>query len=110
MDKTQQVIGDLNGFSELISEALLLMLGAMLVIVLFYKLVSKYLIPHTKYKRGLQVGFGALYAMVLVMAVLLALKSLGHDVTGLAGIAMLVVIIVAVLVFFLIPFLPVLPF
>ena len=110
MRRPQEVMTQLNGFGELIFEALLMMVVAMIVIVLLYKVVSKYLLPHAKHKRILQVTFGAIYALVLASAMLLALQSIGHDVTALAGIVLLAVIIGAVLIFFLIPFLPVLPF
>jgi small conductance mechanosensitive channel len=110
MQRPQEVMTQLNSFGELIFEALVLMVIAMAAIVLLYKLVSKYLLPHAKHKRILQVSFGAIYALVLASAVLLALQSIGHDVSGLAGMVLLAVIIGAVLIFFLIPFLPVLPF
>jgi small-conductance mechanosensitive channel len=110
MNRPQEVMSQLNGFGELIFEALLLMVIAMAIIVLVYKLVSIYLLPHSKHKRILQVTFGALYALVLASAVLLALQSIGHDVSALAGIVLLAVILGAVLIFFLMPFLPVLPF
>ena len=106
----EEVIGQINNFGELIFDALLLMGGAMLIIVLIYKLVNRFLILEGKYDRALKVTFGAIYVLILVMAILLAVRSVGHDVSGIAGLALLTVVIGAVLVFLLLPFLPVLPF
>lgn len=106
----QEVIGQINNFGELIFDALLLMGGAMLIIVLLYRLVNRFVILQGKYDRALKVTFGASYVMILVMAILLALRSVGYDVSGIAGLALLTVIVGAVLIFLLLPFLPVLPF
>ncbi len=85
----------------------------MLVILLLHKAATKLIYPHlktVKTVRTLRVLFGALYVLVLVVTILLALQRLGYDVSLIGKLALLVVIVGAVLAFFLMPFLPTLPF
>lgn len=111
MEQLQSLMSKFNVYGELLLSVFLAMIGGIVLIFILYKLVSRLIKPGSRYGRLVKVFFGAVYAMILVITVLIAAEqALGLDVSGFAGIAMLVVIVGAVLVFFLIPFLPRLPF
>jgi small conductance mechanosensitive channel len=82
----------------------------MIAILLLYRLVSTLVSPGTLFSRVVKITFGAIYALILVITVLVAAQRLGYNVEGLGGVAILLVIVGAVIVFFLVPFLPRLPF
>jgi small conductance mechanosensitive channel len=100
----------LSGYGGLIASILLVMFGGMVAVFLLYRLANSLIKPGGKYARAMQVGFGALYAMVLVLTILVAGNKIGLPVEGLAPVAILLVIVGAVVIFFLLPFLPRLPF
>jgi len=106
----QNSMGSLEDYANLILNGLLFMFGAMLVVFLLYRLVSSLIRPRGKVARMVRVAFGAVYVLILLLAVILAAERFGYDVSGVAGIAILVVLAGAVVVFFAIPFLPRLPF
>jgi small conductance mechanosensitive channel len=104
------LLEQLSSYGGLIASILLVMFGGMLAVFLLYRLAHSLIHPGGKYARAMRVGFGALYAMVLVLTILVAAKKIGLPVDGLAPVAILLVIVGAVVVFFLLPFLPRLPF
>jgi small conductance mechanosensitive channel len=104
------LLEQLSSYGGLIASILLVMFGGMLAVFLLYRLAHSLIHPDGKYARAMRVGFGALYAMVLVLTILVAAKKIGLPVDGLAPVAILLVIVSAVVVFFLLPFLPRLPF
>lgn len=110
MESTADILEKLSAYGELIVSGLLIMLGGMVAILLLYRLVAALIKPGTLFSRIMKVVFGAIYALILVITVMLAAERLGYDVEGLAGIAILLVIVGAIVVFFLIPFLPRLPY
>lgn len=103
-------LGSLEGYVGLVLSGLGFMLGAMLIVFMLYRLVTALIKPTGKLARMMLVAFGAMYVMIIVLAVLLAAERFGYDVGGFAGVIILGVIVGAVLVFFAIPFLPRLPF
>jgi small conductance mechanosensitive channel len=110
LEQLQPIISKLTEYGGLIVSGLLVMFGGMIAIFILYRIVTKLIRPNGTYSRVIKVVFGAVYAMILVLTILLAAEKLGFDTSGLAGIAILLVLIAAVIVFFLIPFLPRLPF
>ena len=104
------LLAQLSSYGGLIASILLVMFGGMLAVFLFYRLARSLIQPGGKYARAMQVGFGALYVMVLLLTILVAADKIGLPVDGLAPVAILLVIVGAVVVFFLLPFLPRLPF
>ncbi|WOJ97722.1 mechanosensitive ion channel [Congregibacter brevis] len=110
MNDLNTALGSLEGYAKLAVTGLGFMLVAMLVVFLLYRLVSSFVKPRGKIARMVRVAFGALYVMVILLAVMLAAEHLGYDMSGISGIAILVVIVGAVIAFFAIPFLPRLPF
>ncbi len=109
-DQFNAAVASLQGYIGVVANGLGFMLGAMLIVFLLYKLVSSLIRPTGKVARMVQVAFGAVYVMIIVLAVILAAERSGYDVSGFAGIAILAVMVGAVVVFFMIPFLPRLPF
>ena len=109
-EELNAALGSLEGWGTLIFSGLGFMLGAMLLVFLLYRLVSSLIKPRGKLARMVQVVFGAVYVLILLLAIMLAAQRFGYDVSGIAGIAILAVIVGAVVVFFAIPFLPRLPF
>ena len=110
MQDAQEIVTRLSDLGQLIFAGLLIMLAGVVVIYLLYRLVTTLVNPEGTYSRLIKVAFGATYAMILVLTVIVAAEKIGLDVSNLSGIAILVVLVGAVLVFFLIPFLPRLPF
>lgn len=110
MGETSEVIDQLTNYGEIIAAGLPFLLTGMLVVLLLHKLATKFLYPYLKSRRLVAVIFGMLYVLVLVITVLLLLKRLGYDTSGLGQIALLAVLVGAVLAFFLAPYLPSLPF
>ncbi len=109
-EELNAALGSLEGYVSLILMGLGFMLGAMLVVFLLYRVVTSLIKPTGKFARMVLVAFGAIYVLILVLAVLLAAERFGFDVGGFAGVIILAVIVGAVVVFFAIPFLPRLPF
>ena len=110
MNEIKGLIGQLAGYGQLIASVLVVLFGGMVAVVVLYRLVSRFIKPGGKYARAIKVFFGAIYAMVLVVTVLIAAQRIGLPVQGLAGPAILIVMVISVIVFFLVPFLPRLPF
>lgn len=110
LEQLQPIMGQLAGYGRLIATILAIMLGGMVAVVSLYRLATSLIKPGGIYARALKVFFGAIYAMVLVLTVLVAAEKIGLSVEGLAAPAILVVIVISVVVFFLVPFLPRLPF
>ncbi len=108
--ETNEIFEQVNEYGSLISSSLVLILGGMLIIFLLHKLASKLLYPLLENKRLIKVIFGALYVLILVIVVLLALRAVGLDVTVIGKISILAVLTGAVISFFLVPFFPRLPF
>ncbi|WP_439106035.1 mechanosensitive ion channel family protein [Congregibacter sp.] len=103
-------LASLEVYARLIATGLGFLLGAMLIVFLLYKLVTSIIKPEGLAARMVSVAFGAIYVLIIVLAVLLAAEKLNYDVSGFAGIAILLVIVGAVIAFFAILFLPRLPF
>ncbi len=104
------LLEQLSNYGGLIASILVVMVGGMLAVFLLYRVARSLIKPGGKYARAMQVGFGALYVMVLMLTILVAAAKIGLPVAGLAPVAILLVIVGAVVVFFLLPFLPRLPF
>lgn len=109
-EQIEPVIGQLAGYGQIIASVLGIMFGGMVAVIILYRLASSVIRPGGAYARAMKVFFGAIYAMVLVLTVLVAADKIGLPVTGLAPPAILVVIVLSVIAFFLIPFLPRFPF
>ncbi|MEP1469496.1 MAG: mechanosensitive ion channel domain-containing protein [Halieaceae bacterium] len=110
MEQLKPILMKLAQYGELIMTGMAVMFGGMLAIFVLYRMAASLIKPGGTYARVMKVAFGALYAMILVLTIVLAAERLGYNVSGLAGIAILLVLVGATLFFFLIPFLPRLPF
>lgn len=110
MEQLKPTLMKLAQYGELIMAGMAVMLGGMIAIFLLYRVAAALIKPGGTYARLMKVAFGALYAMILVLTVMLAAERLGYDVSGLAGLAILAVLVGATIFFFIIPFLPRLPF
>jgi small conductance mechanosensitive channel len=109
-EQLEPLLEQLSNYGDLIASILLVMFGGMLAVFLLYRLAHSLIQPGGKYARAMQVGFGALYVLVLLLTILVAAERIGLPVEGLAPVAILIVIVGSVVVFFLLPFLPRLPF
>ncbi|KAA1189231.1 mechanosensitive ion channel family protein [Pseudohalioglobus sediminis] len=110
MQELKAIVGQLAGYGELIVAGLAVIVGGMIAVLLLYRIASSIVKPGGKYARAMKVFFGAIYAMVLVVTILLAAQRIGLPVEGLAGPAILLVLVIAVIFFFIVPFLPRVPF
>lgn len=110
MEELKPIMGQLAAYGEVIVSILVIMFGGMIAVIALYKLASSLIKPGGAYARAMKVFFGAIYAMVLVVTVLVAAHKVGLPVEGLGPPALLFVIVISVLAFFLVPFLPRLPF
>lgn len=108
--ETVEIVDQVSQYGYLIVGSLVLMIGGMAVIYLLHKLAVQYIFPRTGKGRLIQVVFGTMYVLILVMTGLLALKRIGIDVTTIGQIALVGVLLGSVIIFFLVPFLPRLPF
>ena len=106
---SSEIVDHVSDYGYLIADSLYLIALGMLVVFLLHKLASKFLYPLVNNNRLLRVAFGALYLMVFVVTVLLALKHMGFQTSQLGSILLLVVILGAIIIYFLIPFFPKLP-
>lgn len=110
IDKTTEIAEQVGAYGFVVLDSLYMIIGAMLVIFLLHKFAYKFVFTRLGRPRVARVVFGALYVLVFLVAVLLALKGLGFHVRAISHISLLVVVVGAVLVFYLMPFLPRLPF
>ena len=109
--ENSEVIADqVSTYGYLVVDSLYFIVLGMLAVFLLHKIASKFLYPYLPNVRLLRVVFGAMYLLVLVMTVLIALRRIGLDTGGVGQIVILLVLVGAVLMYFLIPFLPKLPF
>ncbi len=110
MEQIEPVLAQLGGYGALIATIMLVMFGGIVAAFFLYKMAHALIKPNGTYARAMKVGFGSLYAMVLVITVLVAADRIGLPVEGLGGPAILIVMVISVVVFFLVPFLPRIPF
>lgn len=109
--ENSEVIADqVSTYGYIVVDSLYFIVVGMLAVFLLHKIASKFLYPYLPNVRLQRVIFGAMYLLVLVMTVLIALRRIGLDTGGVGQIAILLVLVGAVLMYFLIPFLPKLPF
>ena len=100
----------LGEYGYLIGDVLWVIALGVFAVFLLHKLASGFLYSMVSNNRAVRVMFGTLYVMVLVVAVLGALRKMGLAIDTLGSIAILTVLVGAIVVYFLIPFLPRLPF
>ncbi len=110
IQETAEITEQVGEYGSIISGSLYLILGGMLVIYILHKLVSKLIYPHLTNPRLIQVAFGTLYVLILVVVMLIALRAVGFDVTLIGKASLLAVLAGGVIVFFLVPFFPRFPF
>ncbi len=110
MENPEEIINQVAGYGELIGAALVIIIAGALVIYLLHRLASGYLDNLVNNSRLVRVVFGALYALLVVMTMLVACQQAGLDVSGFGQLAIVVILIGAVIAYFLIPFIPKLPF
>jgi len=106
-DEIAQQVGE---YGYIVGDSLYLIVLGMLAVYLLHTLASKFLYPYLPNARLPRVVFGAMYVLVLVVTVLIALKEIGFDTDPIGSIAIVLVLVAAVVIYFLIPFLPKLPF
>lgn len=106
-DEVAQQIGE---YGYIVVDSLYLIVLGMLAVFLLHKLASRFLYPYLPNARLPRVIFGALYVLVLVVTVLIALKRIGLDTSGFGPAIIVLVLVAAVVIYFIIPFLPKLPF
>ena len=82
MDRLAKVLQSLSGYGEMIGNVLLLLLGGMVLVIVLYRLVHAIIKPEGQYSRLVKVVFGAVYAIILVLTVLLAAEQIGFVEVG----------------------------
>ncbi len=114
MDYIRSESGDLaehlEEYSYLVADVLWVIALGALAVYLLHRLASGFLYSVVSNSRAIRVMFGALYVLVLVAAILGALRKMGLAIDTIGSIAVLTVLVLAVLIYFIIPFLPRLPF
>lgn len=110
VEETVEIVDQVSAYGHLILGSLYLIIGGMVIIFLLHLFASKFIYPTLGNNRLVKVIFWTLYVLVLVITALLALKSIGFDVSVIGHVALVVVLIGAVIIFFMAPFLPRLPF
>jgi small conductance mechanosensitive channel len=103
-------VKQVSQYGELIIGSLVVLIVGMGIIYLIHWLASRFVFPHLRRTRLVNVIFGVIYALVLVIMAMLALHRVGLDVTVISRVALASVLIGGVVIFFLAPFLPMLPF
>ena len=88
-----QLAEHLGEYSYLVGDILwVIALGALAVYVL-HRLASGFLYSLVSNSRAVRVGFGTLYVLVLVAAILSALRKMGLNIDTLGSLAVLVVLV-----------------
>lgn len=100
----------LGEYGYLVGDILWVIALGALTVYLLHRLASGFLYSLVSNSRVVRVIFGTLYVLVLVFAILWALRKMGLETANLGSLLILVVLVGAVVVYFLIPFLPRLPF
>ena len=100
----------LEEYSYLVADVLWVIALGAVAVYLLHRLASGFLYSVVSNSRAIRVMFGALYVLVLVAAILGALRKMGLAIDTIGSIAVLTVLVLAVLIYFIIPFLPRLPF
>jgi small conductance mechanosensitive channel len=106
-DEIAEQVGE---YGYIVGDSLYLIVIGMLAVYLLHTLASKFLYPYLPNARLPRVIFGAMYLLVLVVTVLMALKKIGFDPAPIGPVILVLVLVGAVVVYFLIPFIPRLPF
>jgi small conductance mechanosensitive channel len=106
-DELAQQVGE---YGYIVGDSLYLIVLGMLAVYLLHTLASKFLYPYLPNARLPRVIFGAMYVLVLIVTVLIALKKIGFDTGPIGPVVIVLVLVAAVVVYFLIPFIPRLPF
>ena len=106
-DDIAQQVGE---YGYIVGDSLYLIVLGMLAVYLLHTLSSKFLYPYLPNARLPRVIFGAMYVLVLVVTVLIALRKIGFDTGPIGPVVIVLVLVAAVVVYFLIPFIPRLPF
>jgi small conductance mechanosensitive channel len=107
---SDEIAQQVSEYGYIVGDSLYLIVLGMLAVYLLHTLASKFLYPYLPNARLPRVVFGAMYVLVLVVTVLIALKKIGFDTDPIGSIAIVLVLVAAVVIYFLIPFLPRLPF
>lgn len=105
-----EIARQIGDYGYIVADSLYAIVFGMLAVFLLHKLASKFLYPLLPNARLPRVVFGTLYVLVLVVTVLIALKRIGFDTSGVGPFIIVLVLTGAVVIYFLIPFLPRLPF
>jgi small conductance mechanosensitive channel len=105
-----ELASHLEQYGYLVADILWVIVLGAVAVYLLHRLASGFLYSLVSNSRAVRVMFGALYVLILVAAVLGALRSVGLKVDTIGSIAVLAVLVGAVVVYFIIPFLPRLPF
>lgn len=105
-----EVVGRVGQYADVIIYSLVVIALGILVIFLIHEIAAKFLFPHFHKGRLIKVIGGTVYALILTIAALIVLESVGVDASGIGHVAVVIIFVVAVLFFFLLPFLPELPF
>jgi len=105
-----EIVEQVSEYGFLITNSLYLIIGGMLAVYILHKLASRFLYPFLKNTGFIKIVFGTMYVLILVIAILIALKGVGIDIRGIGKIAILTVLVGAVATFFMLPYLPRLPF
>lgn len=100
----------LGEYGYLLGDIVWVIALGVLAVFLLHRLASGFLYSLLSNSRAVRVLFGTLYVLVLVIAILWALRKMGLDTSTLGSLAILAVLVGAIIVYFLIPFLPKLPF
>ena len=104
------IINQMSEYGTLITNSLYFIVIGMFIVYLLHTLTSKFLYPHIKNKRIIKVFFGALYALILIVSILMVLDKLGFNTGNIGKVSILSVLVISVIAFFVLPFLPRLPF
>jgi len=107
---SDEIVSQVSEYSYLIRDSPSFILVGMVVVFVLHRLSSRLLKSYVRNGRMLMVTFGTLYALVLVVTIVLAVRKVGFDVITVGPVAVLIVLFLAVLLYFIISLLPRLPF
>lgn len=109
-NESGELAAHFSEYGYLIGDVLWVIVLGVLAVFLLHRIASRFLYSLISNSRAVRVMFGTLYVMVLVVAVLGALRRMGLAIDTIGSLAILTVLVGAIVVYFLIPFLPRLPF
>lgn len=105
-----EMLEQLKIYGKTVTDILYIIVAGVLLIFFLQRFSKRYIPLHVREKRLIQLFFGALYSLIFIISILLALTVLGFEIGEVGELAILIVLVAGFVFFLISPYLPRLPF